>query len=386
MPEPSNVALITAYGWAGISSPVLNTMTYLTGRGIHCDQYYDYDKWYDESQINRPPIISPLQQNIVNRYPFRRNIIWRAFGRMVGLSALERAAVEFALFPIRRPEYKFAIGYDPSGAIRAYCLSRLRKFPYLIHSLEISEKPPASRLEMKAFAASKAVLTTDEQRGEIIARQYQLPEGKVIPLPNSSMGVFDGTKGKYFRDKWAIPDDVLIVLCTGSLVTDHCVDKIIESVPRWPDGFVLVLHGWALAAGLRDRVAAVNAQFPRRIFVSEEMLPFDKKATVFRSADIGFVTFNDASFNHRFGAGSAGKLYDFCQAGVPVLANDIPGMRKLVEGNRIGVVFGSFYEIGPALQAIKHSQGLYRPGCEQFFVSNEFGKAFEAILRQLRLL
>ena len=100
-----------------------------------------------------------------------------------------------------------------------------------------------------------------------------------------------------------------------------------------------------------------------RIFLSTDILEPDKKKMVFQSADIGLVYFKPVDLNCKYAAGSSGKLYDFMQTGVPIIGNDIPGMRDLLEGNQCGQVIRSSREIGAILPIVMANYENFRSAC-----------------------
>jgi glycosyltransferase involved in cell wall biosynthesis len=58
--------------------------------------------------------------------------------------------------------------------------------------------------------------------------------------------------------------------------------------------------------------------------------------TLTRAADVGLSLDRDTSGNYRMSLPN--KLFDYVHAGIPVVATALPEVRKVVEGQRIGVV------------------------------------------------
>lgn len=158
--------------------------------------------------------------------------------------------------------------------------------------------------------------------------------------------------------------------------------EIAESACQWPMDFVLVVHGWFDDRVYEERLRAVAERVPGRIFVSTEFLPIERKYDVFQSADIGVVAFGPDNDNHLFVGAAAGKLFEFARCGVPVVANDLPGMRKLISG-RCGEVCGPWLEsIESVLQTVNHNYDVYAKGCAEFYSQHEFSACYRSFLKK----
>ena len=68
-------------------------------------------------------------------------------------------------------------------------------------------------------------------------------------------------------------------------------------------------------------------------------LPLQQLREVTRKADLGISLEEDLGLNYRFALPN--KLFDYIQAGVPVLVSNLPEMRRIVEHHQIGVVAGT---------------------------------------------
>ncbi|MFA5326282.1 MAG: glycosyltransferase [Prolixibacteraceae bacterium] len=65
-------------------------------------------------------------------------------------------------------------------------------------------------------------------------------------------------------------------------------------------------------------------------------LPLAELSQITRKADLGISLEEDLGLNYRFALPN--KLFDYIQAGVPVLVSNLPEMRKIVEQYRIGAI------------------------------------------------
>jgi glycosyltransferase involved in cell wall biosynthesis len=264
-----------------------------------------------------------------------------------------------------KKDYRFAIGFDALGLITAAIQHLIFGTPYVYHSLEIFCISSDSnwklrllkRLERWAVRRALLCLTQDTQRGSVLAGDLGIPARRIGIALNSPIGPALPQRSGYLQRRLGIGGGKTLVLAVGSLMREHWIDKILSSVDTWPEDCVLVLHGWIPDGDFAMQVQAEAAKRPGRVFVSTDLLPDSDKYQVFQSAAIGLVCYEPIDDNLKYAAGSSGKLYDFMRAGVPVIANDIPGMHQLVEGNACGIVVQSAVQIG---QAIRTMQTRYR--------------------------
>jgi glycosyltransferase involved in cell wall biosynthesis len=88
---------------------------------------------------------------------------------------------------------------------------------------------------------------------------------------------------------------------------------------------------------LRDRLAALA----RRVGVADRvhLVPAVPQADLLgytRSADLGVIPYRPNCLNNRFC--SPNKLFEFIAAGLPIIASDLPELRRFVVGYGIGLV------------------------------------------------
>lgn len=364
------MALFTYFEWVSVSGSVLNTARFLSEMG------YEVDLYLLRSDRFGAPVFAGDRIRC-------RPLAAASFP----LNAL-RAAWRY-LWPNRR--YVFTIGFDPQGAVITGVLSRLWRVPYMFHSLEIAgtdQGAPFKRrvretIERWFIRGALFSLTQDDRRADALACQYDVPRSKVLVAPNTPMGDALPARSDFLRKKLGIAEDECIVLAIGSLMRETMVDRVTRAAFSWPKGFVLVLHGWVpdpeLEAWLRAQAARSNG----RVHLSTELLPESRKYEVFQSADVGLVLFAPVGQNLTLAAGAAGKLFDFMRVGVPVIGNDIPGMRELVEGNGIGHVVNDPEDIGSRLTEICAHRNEHRMAGLASYDRYRFENAYSGVLKRI---
>jgi glycosyltransferase involved in cell wall biosynthesis len=71
------------------------------------------------------------------------------------------------------------------------------------------------------------------------------------------------------------------------------------------------------------------------------------------------------------------------RVGVPVVANDIPGMRELVAGNSCGIVIESAEHIAQAIGAMLANYRTFSQSALAAYENYRFDASYEAVLRRI---
>lgn len=101
-----------------------------------------------------------------------------------------------------------------------------------------------------------------------------------------------------------------------------CLLLIIGSGDAWP-----VLEALVAQHGLQDRVRMLGR------------MPYDRMMGFTRTADLGLTLDKDTNLNYRFSLPN--KLFDYLNAGIPVLATDLPEVAGIVRRYGAGMVIAS---------------------------------------------
>ena len=365
-----SVALFTCFEWVSISTSVINTARYLAVNGYEVDLYL-----MPSGRFGEPTFAEQAIRKIVvipQRFPIGQlKFLWASWRQ--------------------KKDYRFAIGFDPLGLITAAIQRWIFGTPYVYHSLEILCVSPGSswrprllkKLERWAARGALVCLTQDAQRGAILANDLGISPDTIGIALNSPLGPVLPQRSGYLQRKLGIDGSKTLVLAVGSLMREHWIDRILSSVDAWPVDSVLVLHGWIPDGDFATQIQAEAAKRPGRVFVSTDLLPDSEKYQVFQSVAIGLACYEPTDDNLRYAAGSSGKVYDFMRVGVPVIANDIPGMRKLVEGNSCGIVVQSAALIGQAIRTMLADYRTYSQSALAAYENYRFEASYEAALARI---
>lgn len=249
---------------------------------------------------------------------------------------------------VQRKRYAYLIGFDPDGLIAAGLASRrCGGTPYLYYSLELyteaEMRRPDQRLKKLAerWFNHRAIASVvhDARRESVLRRLNGLGPGHPVYLvPNAPLLGNGGSSGRadyvqYVQRRLAeegVERPQTVVLYHGGLGDLTMVAEIAETVDDWPPGCVFFAHGWG-SAEYASRLQAVAARHrPPRVVVSTEFLPYEQLDGLTASAHVGIALYRDVGTPNVFEMAS-GKLYQYMKHGLPVITNDFPNLRAVVE-------------------------------------------------------
>lgn len=249
---------------------------------------------------------------------------------------------------------KHTICMEYYSAVPAYLFSLVNpNFTYQVASLELYNN--GSPLAMKAMQQSKLITTQDELRKNQILKFYKIQRSeKIQVLYNTSLSWEPIT-----TEKVDLPVDIQgqkIILFIGSLITEHCIEEVINWVEIIDDNYTIVFHGWGISEENKLRIVELEKKYPRKVWLSNIVLSEEEKWKIYNVADIGIVMFNSAIRNNEFAGLSAGKLFDFIRLGIPVFVSNTKLLSSFVLENKFGLVFDNKNSLNQKLRSLADSK------------------------------
>jgi glycosyltransferase involved in cell wall biosynthesis len=178
-------------------------------------------------------------------------------------------------------------------------------------------------------------LTVNPILAEVMAQAYAVPRLAVVENAVDPPPSFDPTaQPDLFRKNLPIAGDQKILLYQGWLAKYRGLVPLVQAMPLVAPSIHLVFMGYgterddlralARALGVADRV-----HFPEAVS-HEELLYWSA------SADVGIIPYQPVDLNTYYS--SPNKIYEYIQAGLVILSNDLPYCRRVVEGGDFGLV------------------------------------------------
>jgi glycosyltransferase involved in cell wall biosynthesis len=251
-----------------------------------------------------------------------------------------------------RPERIEAI--DPYALVpaRAYSLLARPAARIVYFSMEYFAEQPSlrakpwkrrawRRLERWGAAGAEAAATVCDSIAERLSADLRLPVATVRNVPARSLPGGDGsqamgnmgvTQFRGLRERCGTGPHVPILIYQGALQEGRGLELGIRALGLVP-GPHLAIAG---EGGLRPALEALARECgcaERVHFLG--MVDFRELPALTREAAAGLVLIEPLSPSYRFAL--PGKLFEYIQAGVPVIASALPEMRRILDEYGVGV-------------------------------------------------
>ncbi len=192
-------------------------------------------------------------------------------------------------------------------------------------------------LERRLAPLADIVTTVNQSIADEMARRNHIPRpGIILNVPDVTASRTE-QRGRGLREKLGIGEQPQLILFHGAFFGNRNLETLIEAMSYVRDpACMLVLMG---PDGEEKQALKGLAQsrhlLGRRVHFLPTV-PQNELIALVASADIGIIPYPGVDKNTIYC--SPNKLFDFIVAGVPILANDLPELRRFVVDGGVGLV------------------------------------------------
>ena len=204
---------------------------------------------------------------------------------------------------------------------------------YSEQALSEREKQRWAQIEAKYIGACDAVITVNLSIAMELERRYGIHGVKVIY--NAERSCNTPIKTGFFHKIFDLSADKKILLFQGGLSAGRNLEVLVDAMEYIQNtSVVLVILGDGLF--LKKLQAKTRAKaLGTKVFFHPAAAQKDLVALT-AQADAGVIPYQATCLNNHLC--TPNKLFEFIAAGIPILASDLPEIRKIVEGQSIGLV------------------------------------------------
>ncbi|MCT7378212.1 glycosyltransferase family 4 protein [Chelativorans salis] len=185
-------------------------------------------------------------------------------------------------------------------------------------------------LERRLTPRAAAMITTTEARAKFFARAYGIP--RPLVLQNRPRFAAPG-RTERIRRELQLQKPWPIVLYQGGLQQGRGLERLVDAAARLEKAYFVFIGGGRLSPALEDQAKSAGLTERVRFMptVSLDVLP-----SYTASADIGVQPLENTCFNHY--TTDSNKLFEYMMAGLPVVASDMPEIRRIVDAHGFGMI------------------------------------------------
>lgn len=291
---------------------------------------------------------------------------------------------------IENRRYKCFIGAEPGGLIAAVMTGKKLGVPAVYYNLELrlsSELHTIRERVIKKFekAFNKSTVftvTQDEERADILAKDNETGKQEILTVPVCAEGPIFDKKTDWLRKKFKISEGNKIILYAGFLSEWAMCEEVAKAAIAWPENRVLILH----SHGYHDPgyIKKIRKYEGNKVKISLDPVPYTDLQPFFASADIGIALYKDLGKNFTLISSASGKLAHYLRSGLPVITNDYPNIKKIVDSYNCGVCIHSPLDIATAMEKIFTKYELMRRNAFRCYEENYmFSKQFAKIAKKI---
>jgi glycosyltransferase involved in cell wall biosynthesis len=226
-----------------------------------------------------------------------------------------------------------------------YLVSKLKGIPLVYDTHEIFTEVPEltgrrskqnawRRVERWIFPKLKYVFTVNQSISDWYFDRYKVRPLVVRNMPRKAN---TNTVNKT-REELNLPVNRKIVLLQGAGINiDRGSEELVQAM-KYLDGVLLLIVGSGdVIPKLKEMIA--QEKLHDKVILKGKV-PHEELRSITAIADLGVTLDKPTNINYRLSLPN--KIFDYIQAGVPVLASDLPEVAKIVREWNVGVVATSF--------------------------------------------
>ena len=168
------------------------------------------------------------------------------------------------------------------------------------------------------------------------------------------------------------------------IVSTDC-KEIAMVANEFPEGYVMVMHGRSNTEYNNSLMSLIKTG---KLFISTKLVDPDYISEIISSAHIGLSFYRTDDPNSALSGLSSHKLAHYTQCGLPVISNNYPSIRRLIDETKYGICVNSIKEIPHAVHAIdtnydQYNQNSYKAYSKYYNIDNYMENILASIINSI---
>ena len=234
---------------------------------------------------------------------------------------------------------KLLLSNDLDTALPNFYVSRLKGIKMIYDSHEYFTETPElvnrprvqwvwKRIERRVVPKLKEMITVSDSIASLFEQQYGVKCHVVRNIPPRAALPPKGDKKTL-----GLPEDKHLLVLQGSGINiQRGAEELVEAMQYLDDCFLMVIGGGDVLPILKQQVSELHIENRVRFL---PRMPYADMMAYTQLAELGIVIDKDTNPNYRFCLPN--KLFDFIQAGVPIVASHLVEIEKIIKKYDIGL-------------------------------------------------
>lgn len=219
-----------------------------------------------------------------------------------------------------------------------YLVKKIKKIPLVYDSHEYFTEVPElvnrkhiqatwKFIERRLFPKLTDTITVNDSIAELYYSDYGTRPKVVRNIPRRS-----NVLKKVSRKSLGLPEDRYIIIMQGSGINvQRGVEELVEAMQFADNTLLLIIGGGDVIPLLKEMVNELGL-LDKVIF--KPRLPYDEMMQYTNVSDLGLTLDKATNLNYKYSLPN--KLFDYIQAGVPVLSSALPEIEKIISEYQVG--------------------------------------------------
>ena len=220
-----------------------------------------------------------------------------------------------------------------------YFISRLKgikmvfdSHEYFTETPELVNRPKVQRVwkRIEGFVVPKLdeMITVCDSIADLFREKYGVKVHVIRNIPPRKALPPKGDKAEL-----GLPTDKHLLVLQGSGINiQRGAEELVQAMAQLDDCFLMIIGGGDVLPVLKQMVEDLNIADRVRFF---PRMPYQQMMAFTQLAELGFCLDKDTNLNYRFSLPN--KLFDFIQAGVPIVASHLTEIEKIIRQYDLGL-------------------------------------------------
>ncbi len=256
------------------------------------------------------------------------------------------------------------ISNDLDTLLPNYIIAKLKRTPLVYDSHEYFTEVPElvdrkrvqsiwKYIERKIFPKLDNVITVNDSIANLFHQDYGILPNVVRNIPRSRDSI-----QRVSRESLGLPIDKPILILQGSGINvDRGSEELVDAMPFISNAILLIIGGGDVIGKLKS---ATNKLGLNERIIYKPRLPYEQMMKYTSIADLGLTFDKSTNLNYKYSLPN--KLFDYIQAGVPVLSSCLPEIEKVIKKYNVGDFIDDHNpeKIATKINHILNNQGLIK--------------------------